>query len=202
MINFIEYELTNSVRNILNSIYNSKDRHYHNYKHINNMLYTLDKLIENNSEIKDKIDYKIMRIAILFHDIIQATSLNEKYSSEITEIILNGLHYDDFIINKVCRLILVTDYMQLQDSSSMEFDEQLIRDLDLKELSSEWQDYMHNSFLIRQEYPISHEQFKDGRQKFLKHMLSFPKIYSTKYFENMENKARENIKRELDAINS
>ena len=196
MINFIEYELTNSIRALLNSVYNSKNRFYHNYKHINNMLNSLDKIIKEYPEIDNKIDYKVMRTAILFHDIIQGTELNEKYSSEIAEIILRGLYYNESTINKICRLILVTDYF-IVDSSSMSLEEQLIRDLDLKELASEWQEYQHNGFLIRQEFSVSQKEFNLGRQKFLEHMLSFDKIYSTPYFKQLENKARENIEKEL-----
>lgn len=77
-------------------------------------------------------------------------------------------------------------------------DEGLIRDLDLEGLGAPWEVYLHNSFLIRQEYPnISMDEFCKGRKKFIEHILSFEKIYSTPYFEHLEEKARANLEREL-----
>lgn len=200
MINFIECELINSVRALLNSVYNDKTRFYHNYNHINDMLKSLDDLIEEHPEIKDKIDYRIMRQGIIFHDIIQGSNWNEFNSSEITDFILSGLGYENSTIDEICKLILVTDYGKITDTANLTFKEKLIRDLDLKGLGSDWHEYRHNGFLVRQEYPVPQKEFELGRKKFLKHILSFDKIYSTEYFQNLENIARENMERELKLL--
>lgn len=202
MINFIENELTESVRALLNSVYKDKRRFYHDYVHINNMLKSLDTVIEEYPEIINNtmIDYKVMRIAILFHDVIQGTKFNESYSEEIARFILSSIDsYNTNLIDEICTLILVTDYGKITDTSNLGFREKLIRDLDLKELGADWNTYRHNLYLIRQEYPdIPYWEFKEGRVKFLKHLLSFPEVFSTTYFKHLEEKAMGNITKELE----
>lgn len=200
MINFIENELNDSLRALLNSIYNDKNRHYHNYNHINTMLKDLDGLFNFLNHLKINklpIDYKIMRLGIIFHDIVQNTSLNEIYSVDITRSLLKPVIFDEEKIDKICDLITATDYVY-RDTTDFTYEQKLIRDLDLKGLSLDWIDYFHNGFLIRQEYAIPNEIFNEGRIKFLKHILSFPKIYSLDFFS--EEKARENLEKELKIL--
>ena len=200
MINFIDKELDDCTRNILNSIYNSRDRYYHDYAHINDMLILLDELIKVHPEIAEEIDYIVLRQGIIFHDVVQFTSYNERKSSEFTEYILKGLFYSESTIDEICCLITVTDHIAFKDSSDMNLAEKLIRDLDLKGLGADWATYRHNGYLIRKENPVPENQFLKGRKKFLEYMLSYDKIYSTKYFAHLEEKARANIQRELDDI--
>lgn len=195
MINFIEGELNDSLKSLLNSIYNDRNRHYHGINHINTMLKDLDEIVEEHSDLK--IDYKIMRLGIIFHDIVQATVLNEIYSVDITRSLLKPVISDEEKIGRICDLITATDYVY-RDTTNFTYGQKLIRDLDLKGLSLDWIDYFHNGFLVRQEYDIPNEIFNEGRIKFLKHILSFPKIYSLNFFS--EEKARENLEKELKIL--
>ena len=202
-INFKESELNEGLRNLVNSVYNSKGRFYHGCNHINNMLQRFEGICENNPEVKDGVDYVAMRLAIIFHDLIQGIKNAEIESASIVNSLLQfstlsnaQLHFDK--IKKVLALIVATDYSYTL-VNQFSLDEGLIRDLDLEGLGAPWEVYLHNSFLIRQEYPsISMDEFCKGRKKFIEHILSFEKIYSTPYFEHLEEKARANLKRELE----
>ena len=198
-INFKENELNEGLRNLVNSVYNSKGRFYHGCNHINNMLQKFEELYEKIPEVKDEIDYESMRLAIIFHDLIQGCKDAEVISANIASDLLNPLETSANFMNirTVNALIRYTDYVFYDEG--IDPDECLIRDLDLEGLGASWEVYLHNSFLIRQEYPnISMDEFCKGRKEFIKHILSFEKIYSTPYFEHLEEKARANLKRELE----
>lgn len=202
-INFKENELNEGLRILVNSVYNSKGRFYHGCNHINNMLQKFEELYDNNSEIKDGVDYVTMRLAIIFHDLIQGIENAEIESASIVNSLLqlSTLSYTQLLFDKIKKLlalIVATDYSYIP-VNQFNLDEGLIRDLDLEGLGAPWDVYLHNSFLIRQEYPnISMDEFCKGRKKFIKHILNFEKIYSTPYFEHLEEKARANLKRELE----
>lgn len=201
-INFIKNELNEGLRTLVNSVYNSKGRFYHGVNHINSMLSRFEELYEKIPEVKDGVDYVTMRLAIIFHDLIQGIKNAEIESASIVNSLLQfstlfnaQLHFDK--IKKLLALIVATDY-SYTPVNQFSLDEGLIRDLDLEGLGAPWEVYLHNSFLIRQEYPnISMDEFCKGRKKFIEHILSFEKIYSTPYFEHLEEKARANLKREL-----
>ena len=202
-INFIKNELNEGLRTLVNSVYNSKGRFYHGVNHINSMLSRFEELYEKIPEVKDGVDYVTMRLAIIFHDLIQGIKNAEIESASIVNSLLQfstlfnaQLHFDK--IKKLLALIVATDY-SYTPVNQFSLDEGLIRDLDLEGLGAPWEVYLHNSFLIRQEYPnISMDEFCKGRKKFIEHILSFEKIYSTPYFEHLEEKARANLKRELE----
>ena len=198
-INFKENELNEGLRNLVNSVYNSKGRFYHGVNHINSMLQRFEELYEKIPEVKDEIAYESMRLAIIFHDLIQGCKDAEFTCADIVSDLLTPLETPtNFMdIRNVGVLIRYTDYNFY--SEGINPDECLIRDLDLEGLGASWEVYLHNSFLIRQEYPnISIDEFCKGRKEFIKHILSFEKIYSTPYFEHLEEKARANLKRELE----
>lgn len=202
-INFKESELNEGLRNLVNSVYNSRGRFYHGCNHINSMLQKFEGICENNPEIKEGVDYVAMRLAIIFHDLIQGIKNAEIESASIANSLLQfstlsnaQLYFDK--IKKLLALIVATDY-SYTPVNQFSLDEGLIRDLDLEGLGASWEVYLHNSFLIRQEYPnISMDEFCKGRKKFIEHILSFEKIFSTPYFEHLEEKARANLKRELE----
>lgn len=192
-INFLENELNEGLRNLLNSVYNSKNRFYHNYKHINKMLAGLHKFKEESGI---KCWYKFARMVILFHDIVMFTGDDENKSAEIAEYLLLPF-YKKTDVYTICELIKRTNYKEVTHEVGLIAG--LIRDLDLEGLGSDWEEYWHNSFLIKQEHPeVTLKEFQEGRKKFLQHMLSFKRIYSTKYFEYLESKARENMTKELN----
>lgn len=195
-INFKENELNEGLRNLVNSVYNSKGRFYHGVNHINSMLQRFEELYEKIPEVKDEIDYESMRLAIIFHDLIQGCKDAEKESADI----VSKLLITSFSLPEICYLIRVTNYDLYKETWDWghALDVDLIRDLDLEGLGASWEVYLHNSFLIRQEYSnISMDEFCKGRKEFIKHILSFEKIYSTSYFEHLEEKARANLEREL-----
>ena len=192
------------VLNVLNSVYNSKRRHYHSVNHINRMISSFREIAQTSNTISLEVnDWNLFQTAILFHDIVMFEENCEEKSALIAISLMK-----DYYLQHTCsceenlrqlqRLIEATDYRYVMVES---FEENLIRDLDLEGLADPWEKYLENRELIKAEYPYPEYydlEFVLGRKKFLQHMLEFPKIYSTKYFKHLEDKARENLQRELD----
>ena len=195
--------LPDGVLNVLNSVYNSKRRHYHTANHINRMLDSFREITQRSNTITLEVwNWDVFQTAILFHDVVMFEDNCEEKSAKVARILMEKqyFHYGRSIeyLDTLERLITATDYRNIVVEN---FDEKLIRDLDLEGLADPWEKYLESRELIRAEYPYPEYydlEFVLGRKKFLQHMLEFPKIYSTKYFEHLEAKARENIQKELD----
>ena len=197
-INFIPEEVDKSTENILNSIYNASDRYYHTVTHINDMLNRLTNLSLIDEGLQDKIDFKLLRIAIIFHDIIQFEDNNELRSAEVTKKLIGDI-YDADQINNIYNWIIRTDYSYYYEPEDLEG--KLIRDLDLSGLGASEEVYRHNGYLVRQEYQGSNNRdFIVGRIQFLQKMLDFPKIYQTDYYKDLEFQARLNTETELERL--
>ena len=196
--------LPDGVLNVLNSVYNSKRRHYHTANHINRMLDSFREIAQRSNTITLEVwNWDVFQAAILFHDIVMFEDNCEEKSAEVAKILMEKqyLHYGKSIedLDTLERLIIATDYRNIVVEN---FDEKLIRDLDLEGLADPWEKYVESRELIKKEfsYPsYSYVEFVEGRKKFLQHMLEFPEIYSTKYFKHLEGKARENMQKELDS---
>lgn len=184
------------IENVLTSIYNSKDRYYHTNKHLKKMLDTLDILIENYY-IDKKIDTDLMTTAILFHDAVMFEENDVEKSARIAELLLKDI-YTEEQIEHIKNLIMATDYSTITDK----FDEQLIRDLDLFILASDWSEYYEYMKGIFYEYgkDIPLTRYIEGRKRVLENMLQWETIYETDIFKEYNDKARENIKRELKEL--
>ena len=188
----VEIIIPQHVYSILSEVYNSRDRYYHTNNHITKMLNDLEVLVESkNLNIKTAT---LISIAILFHDVVLFEEDPVSKSAKIAELLLRDiLPIDD--ITKVVQFIMATDYAYIPQND----DELIIRDLDLLILSSDWNEYSEYAKNIELEYGqnIPHEQYVDGRKRVLENILQWQKIYETKYFDYLNEKANANIRREL-----
>lgn len=189
--------LPNQIITLVNSVYNDRDRHYHNMKHIDNMLEEFQFLIDAHPDVVDKLKhYREFRIAILFHDIINGEEQDTSKSAWIMSKLLENQNLDLEYIDK---LIMATTHDNRQLKT---FDEQLIHDLDLLVLSSSSEKYIEYVNSIRKEYnEISDNLYIEKRKEILNNFLS-NKIYLMEYYSIMEDTAKANIQYELDNIDN
>ena len=174
--------------------YSHKSRKYHNLLHLENMILELE-------EVNDKIsDCDSLHFSIFYHDIIyKATSKdNEEKSADIAKIRLEKLNIPNEKITRIYNQILATKSHRKSEDSDTNF----LLDADLAILGQDWKIYENYTQQIRKEYSIYPDfMYKPGRKKVLIHFLEFEEIFKTDYFKGKyEEKARENIQRELEII--
>ncbi len=180
----------------ITSQYSKKSRYYHNLEHIHNMLVQLETIkgeIANLPEIK---------FAIWYHDIIYKSTKkdNEEKSAAFAKNRLKSFSFNINSIKKVEELILSTKKHNVILNQNQ--DNAYLLDLDLSILGSNWETYKNYTQKIRKEYKIYPDfMYKSGRKKVLQHFLERDTLYFTKTYKiQFENKARENIKRELETL--
>ena len=176
--------------------YSKKSRYYHNLEHIHKMLIQLETIkgeIANLPEIK---------FAIWYHDIIYKSTKkdNEEKSAAFAKNRLKSFSFNKNSIKKVEELILSTKKHNVILNQNQ--DNAYLLDLDLSILGSNWETYKNYTQQIRKEYKIYPDfMYKSGRKKVLQHFLERDTLYFTKTYKiQFENKARENIKRELETL--
>ena len=180
----------------IKSHYSKKSRYYHNLEHIHKMLIQLETIkgeIANLPEIK---------FAIWYHDIIYKSTKkdNEEKSAAFAKNRLKSFSFNINSIKIVEELILSTKKHNVILNQNQ--DNAYLLDLDLSILGSNWETYKNYTQQIRKEYKIYPDfMYKSGRKKVLQHFLERDNLYFTKTYKiQFENKARENIKRELETL--
>lgn len=172
--------------------YSESHRDYHNLRHIREMLECL------KSYQEAIIDYSLVYISCLYHDIVYDTHAtdNEEKSAEYLERDFTAFLPKDKI-EKCKNLILGTKKHQfLQD----DFDNKIFLDSDLLILGRERNRYIEYMDSIRKEYEWVEKNFyKQERTKVLQKFLQRDRIYFTKeIFDKYEKQARENIQFEIE----
>ena len=178
--------------------YTAPERGYHNIKHISNRLTNLDKFLicfECVQKIKNINEFAF---AILMHDYIHGTKNDINASIKKAKTFLHkiSLQYNsDYIEN----LIKATDY---EKCKKIDFDQQLIQDLDLNTLGASNTEYNKYANQIRLEYKqFSDDVFYQERIKILHMFLSREHIFNIKYFrDKYEHIARANITKEISKL--
>lgn len=188
--------LINTLWSELHKKYTHKNRHYHNLSHIESMLLQAENI---KSHIED---FPTLLYAIWYHDIIYKSTKkdNEEKSALFAKKSLIKLNFTENKIKNVENLIISTKKHQvILDKNS---DNAYLLDFDLSILGKDWETYKNYTQQIRQEYKIYPDfLYNPGRKKVLLHFLERETLYFTEsYKTQFENKARENIKRELETL--
>jgi predicted metal-dependent HD superfamily phosphohydrolase len=173
----------------LSTLYTEAHRHYHHLGHIASSLAEFDATGSNNSLIEG---------AIWFHDVIYDPKRGDNEAASIAWFLDATSSWLDLEAAAVItRLIEATDFrLPLSDDP----DSRLMVDIDLAILSASPEAYDDYCQAIRQEYAhVSAEAFRDGRAKVMAGFLERP-IYRTEWFIGREERARENIVRELGRL--
>ena len=178
--------------------YTSAERCYHNINHILKMLNNFDDFIRCSgckTVIKNINEFAF---AIIMHDYVHGTTDDVNDSAQKAKEFLHkiSLAYDTRYVEN---LIRATDYNKCLKT---DFDGQLMQDLDLNTLGSDYAEYNEYSNQIRREYiQYPDSVFYKERVNVLKTFLNRRYIYNTKYYrDNYECAARNNIAKELSNI--
>lgn len=178
--------------NELHLKYTDKSRHYHNLKHLENMLLLLDKVVDQVSNIDTLL------FSIFYHDIVyKATKTdNEHQSALLFERHIGKTSFEN-ISASILQIELTKEHLLSEDG-----DTNILMDLDLSILGSNTEDYDKYQRSIRKEYSIYPDfMYKKGRIKVLKSMLDAGPIFKTDYFKyKFENQARVNLAEELKGL--
>lgn len=175
--------------------YSAMGRHYHNLEHLSDLICLQQQyaplIIDNDS----------LLYAIFFHDIIYSTSRkdNEEKSAQEALLFLKKIGYPADKQQKVSAFIAATAGHQ---NPMADPDLDYFLDFDLHILGTPHGQYDAYTKQIRKEYWIYPLFFyRNGRKRVLQHFLSQPQIYRTAAFkEKYEQKARENMERELETL--
>lgn len=172
--------------------YSEPARHYHNLRHIAQMLGLVEELCG-----KDR-DLRAIRLAIWFHDVVYDAKRkdNEEQSAEFAEAAMRDLNVSATIRGRVRRLILATKGHQ---GRGAEVD--IVLDADLSILAANRADYDAYARAIRLEYAFVEEAaYREGRSRVLESFLNRTHLFRTTVMKRREDAARMNLKRELKRL--
>jgi predicted metal-dependent HD superfamily phosphohydrolase len=174
--------------------YADPKRHYHDRRHVLNMLTQLERCREFIH------DWDCVLFALFYHDFVyQATAKdNEEQSAVEAGRALTSLKLSPAKIDIVTKMILATKGHEVNQNTDINY----FTDADLSILGASPGDYEQYTKDVRKEYSIYPDiLYKPGRKKVLKHFMEMPALFKTEFFrKRLESQARENITRELESL--
>jgi len=178
--------------------YSGHNRYYHNLNHIAHLFTLCDKYL-------DKIaNPAVMGFAILYHDVVYDTysTDNEEQSVAFAEAHLSQLNINTGLINNVKTFIKATKDYTIPPDYPLQHDLALFFDFDMAILGVDEEMYKLYSEKIRQEYSKYPDKvYKEGRKLAMQKVLTSENIfYTNELRQEMEEKARENINREVSLL--
>lgn len=176
--------------------YQEPTRHYHNLRHLQQVLAEIQIL-----SAKDKDRPVALDFAAWLHDVIYDSRAqdNEQRSADYAREMLSTLQVPAEIREETARLILLTrtHTPQAEDRSGC-----ILVDADLAILGAAENDYQEYGAAIRREYSwVPESEYRAGRLAVLERFLSRPFLFHTVEKRAMaEQRARQNLQRECAAL--
>lgn len=179
--------------------YSTKSRHYHNMKHIYNMVSLWN---DYKEELHNEDE---VFISIIYHDIVYNTKRNDnelKSAVYFLKKVLPLMKLSQESYSQIYLAILATKHNGVFiEEKKIDNDIKFLLDFDLSVLgskdNSEYEWYKNG---VRKEYKIyPDEQYNAGRAKVLQSFLDKKKIYLTKEFKIFEKRARKNLQNEINS---
>lgn len=187
-------EPVDEVGQLLESLYSSKDRFYHNQNHIIDCLHKLETVFQTSDPVS--------ATALLFHDAIYNSrdDQNEYNSAQLFGLVRHKFFDSSVYTSQVYNLILLTQHKRNYNPKDLLRREKIVLDIDLSILASP--DYESYEQQIRQEYAwVPEEIFWDRRKDFLEGLLKSETIFhSQEGIELYEEKARNNMTQSIENI--
>ncbi len=173
--------------------YAEQHRHYHDQRHLTEMLETIDQL----ADLADDAD--AVRLAAWFHDAIYDPQAepgeNEEVSAQLAELELSAYGVEAARVAEIGRLIRLT---AKHDCDPEDGNGAVLCDADLRVLSMAPDRYDEYAEGIRQEYAhVDDRNFARGRMTFLQALAETSLYATSRGHELWEHAARENVRREL-----
>lgn len=176
----------------IEALYAHPRRMYHNLDHIRECLDIMDEVGSADEPVG-------LELAIWLHDCIYEPGRpdNEPLSAEVAIMFGHELGLSDDLVKRVQALILATRHSAPPGPG--QGDDDLIADIDLAILAAEPENYDRYAAAIRVEFGFApDEQYRKGREGFLRSLLARERIYQTDHFRvRAESRARGNIEREI-----
>lgn len=187
--------------------YSEDGRHYHGLEHPSLLWDACEELRAEKPEwFAHEETALAIELSIPLHDFFYRIGIekkpgdrsNEEISADAAPRYASLLGLPQIVGLRSKGFILATDYGKFVEPPE-DFGACVLRDIDLSLLAADWDEFRRNSADIRLEYPnASEEQFRVGRQAFVRSMLKQRTIYSTAHFRNKcEDTARSNLTRSL-----
>lgn len=176
--------------------YAEQHRHYHDQRHLTEVLETIDALADSAD------DADTVRLAAWFHDAIYDPQAdpgeNEEVSAQLAELELAAYGVDAERVEEIGRLVRLT---AKHDCDPDDANGAVLCDADLRILSLSPERYDEYAEGIRQEYAhIGDRDFARGRISFLRG-LADTRLYATASgHDDWEQAARDNISREIESL--
>ena len=179
----------------LRARYEANGSYYHNLRHIQNVLQTIDSMQDLAA------DLPAIKLAAWFHDAVYDVrrSDNETQSAVLAGNILHSLGIDSATIAKVCYMIRATTH---NGGCPADVDCQIMLDADLATFASDWTVQVAIEQAIRQEYAhVPDAAYRHGRKNVLTRFLNRERIYWTDLlYDEREADARRNIERAITEL--
>lgn len=181
----------------------SRGRHYHNLRHLDDLLQQADKLeFENPAAV---------RLAIFYHDIVYGRTSramleipedsglsNEAHSAALADEHMKKMGCDQALRRRVVSFIRMTETHQADPADR---DAALFLDMDMSILGASPARYARYAAQIRAEHAdVPQDQFCAGRKKFLERTLGTRFFMTDLYEKKLGAQARRNMERELAHI--
>jgi predicted metal-dependent HD superfamily phosphohydrolase/outer membrane protein assembly factor BamB len=176
--------------------YAEQQRHYHDQRHLAEMLDTIDEL----ADLADDPD--TVRLAAWFHDAIYDPQgdpgENEEVSAQLAELELSAYGVPAEQVEEIGRLIRLT---AKHDCEPGDANGAVLCDADLRILSLPADRYDEYALGIREEYAhVADRDFARGRMNFLQSLAGTPLYATSRGHEQWEQAARENLEREVGTL--
>lgn len=175
--------------------YGEEGRHYHNLRHLAEVLAVVEGLADKTS------DMTAVRLAAWFHDAVYDSRAkdNEEQSADLAETVLGRFGLSRPLIANVRRLVLLT---KTHSADRGDRDGHVLLDADLAILGADQGRYDEYAGAIRREYSwVDEAAYREGRGRILEGFLTRPRLYFTDaLFASHEAAARRNLRREIATL--
>ena len=177
--------------------YREPHRRYHDVRHLQEVLRTVDELAEHAD------DLEAVRWAAWYHDAIYDVHRddNEERSSRLAEHELTVLGCAPALVQEVARLVRLTATHRTQDGDA---NGAVLCDADLRILAAD--PWRHAEYVadVRTEYAhVPDAQFRAGRAEVVRSLLAMERLYRTeRAHTRWEERARANLAAELRRLES
>lgn len=184
--------------------YGEACRGYHNMDHIAWCLTEIGHFARLGKATRSPVDDTILAVefALWKHDVIYDSKKNdnEARSADIAYTDAMNLGLGAEFAKRVRRIVMAT----VHKPGLIEFDEQLIADVDISGMGYSWESFKENGIGIRREYAhVPEKDFNEGRARILESFAQRENLYYLPYFrERYQARARANLLQAVEEYRS
>lgn len=174
--------------------YGEPGRHYHTLDHLRAVLERIDALWPDAPPA--------LHLAAWLHDVVYDSRVadNEERSADYARAVLPALGVSSNTIDETARLILLTRSHEADPDDRAGC---TLLDADLAVLAADAPAYDAYADAIRQEYAwVPDSEYRAGRCRVLERFLIRPRLFSTMEMAEVEPRARDNLRREIESLGS